>query len=187
MDFFIEFIIVILVAIVIEPIVVLICAKCKGLSPFKKAYNKTIEEGTDDNFKMILKSDVKVVYWIGIIFAGFVLILGDVSFTLLYASDKIDTTFFVIMILFYQILDVPAILFCVSCSLKTIYFTENNIVYKTLFLKRKIEIDKIKCAIEQNKKIVIVYNGKSYKISSFFSNYDKALAILKKHNFYKVN
>lgn len=187
MDFFIEFIIVILVAIVVEPIVVLISAKCEGSSPFKKAYNKTIEEGTDDNFKMILNSNVKGVYLAGIIFAGFVLILGDVSFSLVYASDKIDTTFFVIMILFYQILDVPVILFCVSCSLKTIYFTENNIVYKTLFRKKKIEIDKIECVIEDNKKIVIVYNGKNYKISSYFSNYDKALAILKKHNFYKVN
>lgn len=185
MNFFIEFIVELLITIVVEVAFGLIFVIFENLNPFKKAYNKTIEDGTDDKFKMVLNSNVRGSYWAGIIFAGLILIIGDISFPLAYVSDKINTTLFVIMILIFQILCLPAILFCINGSLKTIYFTENNIVYKTLFRKKKIEIDKIKCAIEDSKKIIIVYNGKCYKIGSYFSNYDKASANLKKLSCYK--
>lgn len=185
-----EILIEILIGLILIPLELIVYSIFESFTPFKKAYDKTIEEGKDNNFLMILNPDIKKIYLAGIIILALVLILVDAFSTYFYISNTTGQTGFIVTVSICQSVCLPLITLCISGSLKKIYFAENKILYKSLLWRKKIEIDQINCVIEHNKKIIIIYNTKNntknFKIPAYYSNYDKALANLKKIKFYKV-
>ncbi len=179
----------VLFAPVFEGIFTALCDKLNEKSkwhPFAGKYAQSLKNNNQDCFTMLIKPDLKASILVGIIGFLFMWLVGVTVVSVMYALHEIKLLDYLLIMLIFSALNVPITSVFLHYFTKTIFFADDSVFIKSLFLKKKIMLSDIYYVNEElckthrsltspNVDIMIIYFYKSkIKITKNYSNYDLA-------------
>lgn len=180
MDLFIEIIMWVVVATIVEILVWAIgifIAKRWKWHPLKNKTEKAVADITDKTFVMIADSDTKAVQILALVFAILGYVLGIALPVIMYVIKQVEWLDFIILMLTFQALLLPMLIAALHYTTKKIYFSDDEIIIKSITYFKKICINQIEEVSETNYSpailmLLIKYdNSKKFKIKQNFINY----------------
>lgn len=148
--------------------------------PLKNKFEKTVANTSDKTFVMIADSSTKAVQILGLVCAIFGYVLGIALPIMMCFTEQFVWSDFIILTLTFQVLLLPLLIISLHCTTKKIYFSESEIIIKSITYFKKIDISQIEEVSETNYSqtilmLLIKYdNSKKIKIKQNFGNYDLA-------------
>lgn len=183
MELVFEIIMWVVVALIVEMLIWAISifiAKRWKWHPLKNKFEKTVANTADKTFVMIADSSTKAVQILALVCAILGYVLGIAFPIMMYFTKQFEWSGFIILTLTFQVLLLPLLIICLHCTTKKIYFSESEIIIKSITYFKKIDISQIEEVLETNYSqtilmLLIKYdNGKKFKIKQNFGNYDLA-------------
>ena len=182
-EFVIEFVLWVFVAPVLEAILTVIISAIASKwnwHPIKKKFDKTITDATLDAFVMAPNSETKSLSIMVLSFAIFGFVLGIALPIGLYFGGDVTVVGAILMAVIFQAVLLPVLLASLHYTTKKIYFSNNEIVVKSLIYVKKIVFSQIEEVTESLGEpailtlTIVLKSGKKLIIRYNYGNYDLA-------------
>ena len=148
--------------------------------PFEKKYNDSLSKNKKV-FSMVKEPNSTTILWVMVVLFSILWIIETILIIILSSTKQINTITAIIVIVSFSAICFPYIIICLHQVTKKIFVAYDELFIKSIFIKKKYNLNEITNIKETTKKVNILvtrhtleitFKKSKIKILDYYSNYD---------------